>query len=158
MGIGNIILFLITFILGIFTFIFICIAYSKSVGMNKLEENDPDRNINSLSNFDFYDYTPEDYSPGLPNLGTIGRLYYNCYTGVCTKYVEKTCEKEVCKKVENETKCHYEKYDCSYYSDYLYYPCSKECRREKGSLCSSCQIYSYHNSKIGMLEFVCFLT
>ena len=152
MGCHDLTLFLSTLILGIFTFIFICIAYGKSVGMNKLIENDPDRNITSLSSFDFYDYTPEEYSPDLPNLGTTGRLYYNCYSGICTKYVEKTCEKEVCEKVGNETKCHYEKYDCSYYSDYLYHPCSSECRRNDGEFCYSCAVHSYRDSSRGKCD------
>ena len=140
-------------ILGIVTFIFICIGFGKSVGMNKLEENNPDRDINSISSFSFKDFTPEDYSPNLPNLGTTGRLVYDCYTGTCSEYVEKTCSKKVCEKIGNETQCHYEYYDCSYYHHYPYYSCSLDCRRTEISYCSKCPIRSSYDSNRGTCEF-----
>ena len=60
--------------------------------------------------------------------------------------------KKHAKRVGNNQKCHHESYDCSYYSKYLSYSCSLDCRRTKNSYCSTCSVYSNFDSNEGTCE------
>ena len=87
----------ILFILNLGGLVIFSIYYCKSkYSLEYLIEGDPDIDLTGLQNFSFSKEYDIDYSLSVSNLGTTGKLYFNCYTSKC--HYEKTyrCTKTRC--------------------------------------------------------------
>ena len=126
-------IFVITLILS--TINYCLIHYS----LEFLEENDPDIDVGGLRTFSFNrHYKSFEYSPGISNLGTTGKISVDCYLGKCKVLIEdKTCYDE-----------DGDEYDCSTYKYFSNYSCSNDCRESGKIKCNICRYSDGKCSKI----------
>ena len=128
----------ILFALNFIGFIIFTIYSVKSSGsLELLKEDDPDIYCPGLKSFSFTEeYGNLEYATGMPNLGTTGRLYLNCYTGECRYMTNDTCIQQRCYTDDwNNTICEdYIDY-CINYTTYTEYSCSNQCRKSKSRKC-----------------------
>ena len=116
------------------------------------EEEDPNIDLTGISSFSFRRGYIDEYSPGESNLGTTGKLFFNCYTGSCTYRYDYKCTRRECRQVKKtdtyyydddddedqyETVCEDVETTCTTYDTYEEYSCSKDCRKSKQSSCGS---------------------
>ena len=65
--------------------------------LDYLEENDPDLIITGLSFFQFLEKkNPKEYNISEPNLGSTGKIIFDCFSGECTFKQASTCYKTKC--------------------------------------------------------------
>ena len=128
--------------LALFKLIIAIINYS--ISSNKIEyfeENDPDIIITGLSFIEFLEKrNPEEYIISEPNLGSTGKIIFDCFRGECTFKQLSICYRRECSKNTKKTSCRTVSYQC-YKEFYKYmYDCSYECRTKGELLCNSCPI------------------
>lgn len=116
------------------------IIYSiSSKKIKKFEENDPDIIITGLSSIKFLEKrNPEEYIISAPNLGSTGKIIFDCFRGQCAFQKLSTCTRTECTEKNRKTKCRIVNYYC--YKDYYkyIYNCSYECRTKEKLTCNSC--------------------
>ena len=93
------------------------------------DENDPEVYLYGLYRINFVEYDQDIEGKGLflnniSNLGTTGKIKYDCYTGSC-KY---TYSNLVCNPLDS--------LDCDYSDENLALSCSKDCRLNQNGNCS----------------------
>jgi hypothetical protein len=123
-------------------FILQCIIYNKSKNsFGKVDEDFTDINLTLIESFNFYDSLDPLYYPYKPNLGSTGKIKYDCFNGLCTQYFKKTCPKREC---DDKGKCETIYVDCSTEVDILYKNCSYYCKSNPNSnTCDSCYRFDF---------------
>ena len=126
-------------------FILQCIIYNKSKNsFGNIEEHFSDINISLIKSFYFNDILEPSYYPDKSNLGNTGKIKYDCFNGLCTQYVKKTCPKREC---DDDGKCETIYVDCSIEVDILYKNCSLYCKSNPNSdTCDSCYRFDFVQS------------
>ena len=113
-------------------FITVTINFARSIhSLEYFEEHDPDIDLSGVKSFSFnYNdrYFPEYYK-GMPNFGTTGKIYYDCYTGKCKYYEEYDCSYEDC----------YDDDDGNEHCTTVYETCERTHSEVKHSCSSSCR-------------------
>jgi hypothetical protein len=56
----------------------------SSYSLKYYEEEDPNIDLTGIKSFHFSRGAIQEYNPDTSNLGTTGKLFYNCYIGSCT--------------------------------------------------------------------------
>ena len=133
------------FVVNIIALIFLTVNYCLSkYSLEYLLENDPDIDLTGLSGFSFSQTTNDEYSPTMSNLGTTGKIYFDCYTGSCTYKKSYSCKKTKCTGTGNNKKCHTYYDTCYDYYTYDEHTCSIGCRIKENSFfgCGSAYCYS----------------
>ena len=131
------------FALNIGGLVIFSIYYCKSnYSLEYLIEDDPDIDLSGLKSFSFTNAYDLEYSLGISNLGTTGRLYLHCYTGKC--HYEKTyrCKKTRCTGSGDDEKCEEYETTCTDTYSEKDHGCSGQCRRSKSSSCGSSYCYT----------------
>ena len=127
------------FVVNLGALVVLSINYCKSTySLELLEENDPDIDLTGLQGFSFGSYSNMEYSPEMSNLGTTGKLYFDCFTGKCEYKERYTCYKESCSGTGKNKKCHQYKTTCTRSFTQKEYSCSSNCRATQNSECSTC--------------------
>ena len=106
-------LYILLFTTNIFALIFLTVNYCLSkYSLEYFKEDDPDIDLTGLKGFSFSQISHDEhdeYSPTMSNLGTTGKLYFDCYKGSCTYEKSYRCEKtelNVKEKVKRENAIH----------------------------------------------------
>ena len=126
------------FILFTLVTINFCLSFNS---LNYAEEEDPDIDLTGINSFNFISsFDNYDYSPGMANLGTTGKIHLDCYIGEC--HFSETYD---CSDSEGSSTCTHD----YYYEDH---DCSNECRKTgfyecSKSLCYNKSSYYYENNK-----------
>ena len=128
-------------ILGLSLINFIVFIINYSIVSNKLnyfEENDPDIIITGLSSVAFLEKkNHEEYKVSEPNLGSTGKIIFDCFRGVCLFKELDICYRSECSGSKKKT-CRSVRYYC-YKDVYKFiYDCSNECRTKGQLTCNSC--------------------
>ena len=125
------------------------VFYCKSkYSLEYLIEDDPDIDLTGLKNFSFTKAYDVEYSLGISNLGTTGKLYLNCFTGKCHYEYSYSCTTTRCSGSGSEREC--ETVDDTCYESYSKedHLCSEQCRRSGASSCGRdyCSLDHYDDS------------
>lgn len=142
--------FIILIIIDLAALIIFTVNYCFSkYSLDYLIENDPDIDLTGLRGFSFIERGNEPYSPSISNLGTTGKIYFDCYEGKC-KYEKKyTCEKTRCTGSGEKKKCEKYKTTCYDYKTRSNDECSNTCRKKKEDYKDGCGLTvcgSYYNN------------
>ena len=130
-------------ILSIIQIIFSFILLVKiSKDFKKRQVKDVDINISGLKSFNFTDFPSRPiYSASDANLGLAGKLYLDCYSGLCYKiYIE---TREVC---DIDDDC--ETYEVKHDDSAIVKACSEQCFETKEKLCYN-ECSDFYDSKNG---------
>ena len=124
------------FALNLGGLIIFTVFYCKSkYSLVYLIEDDPDIDLTGLKSFSFTKASDLDYHLGKSNLGTIGRLYLNCFLGKCYYEESYSCTRTTCTGSGSERECETESDTCyKTYSNEDYH-CSEQCRRSGKDSC-----------------------
>lgn len=86
------ILYSIIFSINIILWTISTVNYCKSVySLDYMEENNPDIDLTGISSFEFISSNFMEYSDGMSNLGTTGKIFFDCYEGECHYKKRSTC-------------------------------------------------------------------
>ena len=123
-------IFFILFLLNLISLIIYTVNYCLSkYSLDYLIEDDPVIDLTGLKSFSFSSSENKEYFPSISNLGTTGKLYFDCFVGKCKYEEEYECDR---------TECHGEGDDreCTTYTDTCYShktveekSCSSQCRK-----------------------------
>ena len=95
-------------------------------------EDDPDIDLTGLKSFSFTGKYDLYYKADLSNLGTTGKLYFDCYTGKCKYEKTYSCTKETCTINEDEkVECTSYESTCTDSYSQNEFSCSNVCRNSK---------------------------
>ena len=126
------ILYSIIFSINIILWIISTVNYCRSVySLNYIEENNPDIDLTGISSFEFISRNFMEYSDGMSNLGTTGKIFFDCYEGEC--YYKKRYS---CRKKRNY---------CYYHTSYNEHSCSLDCRLNEKEECESHYCKTFYN-------------
>jgi len=113
-------------------------------------EDDPDIDLTGLKSFSFTGKYDLYYKADLSNLGTTGKLYFDCYTGKCKYEKTYSCTKETCTINEDEkVECTSYESTCTDSYSQNEFSCSNVCRNSKKSYCG----YKYCDSAKSSYHF-----
>ena len=125
------------------SFILQCIIYNKSKNsFGYIEEHSEDINITLIRSFNFNNILNSSYRPNIPNLGNTGKVKLDCFNGLCTQFLKKTCPKRVC---DDKGWCETIYEDCSTEIEILFRNCSFYCKSNPNSAScdNSCIRYDF---------------
>ena len=128
----------ILFLLNLAGLTIFSIYYCKSkYSLDLLIEDDPDIDLRGLKSFTFSRTYDVEYTLGVSNLGTTGRLYLSCYTGRC--HYEKTyeCTKTRCHGSGEDEECEDYETNCTDTYSQKEHSCSNQCRKSGETSCGS---------------------
>lgn len=139
------ILFTLVFAIYVTLWVISTINYCRSFYVLKYkEENDPDIDLTGLSDFKFVSLENTlEYSEGMSNLGTTGKIYFDCYEGICHYKKTYSCSKRKCTGSGDDKVCRYVTSTCHDYKSLTDKFCSLDCRINKKKECNInyCQQY-----------------
>ena len=72
----------------------------SSYSLNYYKEEEPNIDLTGVKSFHFSKGAIQEYRPETSNLGTTGKLFYNCFLGTCTFGEDYACTKRVCYQVK----------------------------------------------------------
>ena len=134
-----ILLSLIQIILGI-------VLYISISNLKKRSEKDSDIIISGFKAFNFTESSSSKprYYPSSANLGLAGKLYLDCYSGICDETYTETEQEYNC---DDDGYCTHEYVDVEYTNHDIVEACSKQCSELKKSHCDVCP--NKYNSRTG---------
>ena len=150
-------LYIISFSLNLFSLILMTIIYCINIySFQYLDEDDPNIDLTGIKSFTFGSGDIPDYSPGQPNLGNTGKLFFDCYAGKCSYEYSYPCTYQQCTGEGEEKECHEVESTCTSHTTNTEYSCSNECRLTKrsecgNSFCGGYEDYSYSSSSCSNL-------
>ena len=147
-------LYSLVFVVNIIALIFLTVNYCLSkYSLEYFKEDDPDIDLTGLKGFSFSQISHDEYSPTMSNLGTTGKLFFDCYKGSCTYEKSYRCKKTECTGEGEDRKCHTYYDTCYDYDTQTEYGCSAGCRIKQNSFfgcgssyCRGSSYSGYHYS------------
>ena len=139
------ILYSIIFSINIILWTISTVNYCKSVySLHYMEENNPDIDLTGISSFEFISSNFMEYSDGMSNLGTTGKIFFDCYEGECHYKKRSTCYRKSCSGSGKKRKCSTISYSCYDYTSYNDHSCSLDCRINEKEKCELYYCNSYY--------------